>query len=98
MAENSSLDVSTWIRKLGPNFKDFVTPYGLSCIFPYHQIRVDEPLLHAATNYWVPFLNVFHFNGIELCPIIEEFAAILGEPEIDDLIFPTMVEDLPSLL
>ena len=97
MAENSSLDVSTWIRKLGPDFKDFVTPYGLSCIFPYHQIKVDEPLLCAA-SYWVPSRHVFHFNGIELWPTIEKFAAILGEPEIDDLIFPTMVEDLPSLL
>ena len=45
MAESSPLDVSTWIRKLGPDFKDSVTPYGLSCIFPYHQIRVDERLL-----------------------------------------------------
>ena len=34
MAENSPLDISTWIRKLVPNFKDFIAPYGLSCIFP----------------------------------------------------------------
>ena len=51
MAEKSPLDVSTWIRKLDPDFKDSIAPYGLSCIFPYHQIRVDEHLLHAATNY-----------------------------------------------
>ena len=51
MAENSPLDVSTWIRRLGLDFKDFISPYGLSCVFPYHQIRVDEPLLHAAANY-----------------------------------------------
>ena len=54
MVESSPFNVSTWIRKLGPNFKDFVAPYGLSCIFPYQQIRVDEPLLRAAANYWVP--------------------------------------------
>ena len=29
MAENSPLDVSAWIRRIGPNFKDSVTPYGL---------------------------------------------------------------------
>jgi len=39
-----------------------------------------------------------HFNGIELWPTIKEFAAIVGETEIDDLIFPTMGGDLPSLL
>ena len=54
MAKNSPLDVSAWIRRLGLDFKDSITPYGLSCIFPYHQIRVDESLLRAAANYWVP--------------------------------------------
>ena len=85
-------------RKFGPSFKDFLAPYGLSCIFPYHQIRVDEPLLRAATNYWVPSRHVFCFNIIKLYPTIEEFAAIMGELEIDDLIFSTMGGDLPSLL
>ena len=49
------------------------------------QIRVDEPLFHAAANYWVPTQHVFHFNGVELCPTFEEFGAIMGR-------------DLPSLL
>ena len=98
MAKNSHLDVSAWIRKPGPNFKDSIALYGLSCIFSYHQIKVDEPLLYAAANYWVASRHVFCFNEIELCPIIEEFGAIIGEPEIDDLIFLTMGRDLPSLL
>ena len=59
---------------------------------------MDEPLLHSAANYWVPSWHVFHFNGIELYPTIEEFGAIMGEPKIDDLIFLTMGRDLPSLL
>ena len=98
MAESSPFNVSTWIWKLGPNFKGFVANYGLSCIFPYHQIRVDEPILRVATNYWVLSRHVFRFNEIELCPTIEEFTAIMGESKIDDLIFPTMGGDLPSLL
>ena len=85
MEKNSPLDVSTWSKKLGPDFKDSITPYCLSCIFPFHQIRVDEPLLCAAANYWVPSWHVFRFNGIELCPTIEEFDATMGR-------------DLPSLL
>jgi len=55
MEENSLLDVSAWIRRLGSDFKDSIAPYGLSCDFPYHQIKVDEPLLYAVANYWVPF-------------------------------------------
>ena len=98
MAENSPLDVLTWIRKLGLDFKVSVASYGFSYIFPYHQIRVDDPFLHAVANYWVPFRHIFYFNEIELCTTIEEFVTIMGEPEIDDLIFPTMGGDLPSLL
>ena len=55
MAENSPLDVSTWIRKLGLDFKYSTARYSLSCIFPYHQIRVDKPFLRAVANYWVLF-------------------------------------------
>ena len=98
MAENSPLNVSAWIRKFGPDFKDSIASYGLSCVFPCHQIRVDKPFLRVTANYWVPFRHVFRFNGIELCPTILEFGAIMGELEIDDLIFPTMGGDLPSLL
>ena len=98
MAENSLLNVLAWIRRLGPNFKDSIAPCGLSCVFPYHQIRVDKPFLHVAVNYWVLSQHVFHFNGIELCPTIEKFGVIMGELETDDLIFPIMGVDLPSLL
>ena len=96
MAENSALDVSTWIKRLDLDFKDSIAPYGLSCVFPYRQIRADEPLLCVIGNYWVPTPHVFHFNGEELCPTIEEFGAIIGELDIDDLMFPTMGGDLPS--
>ena len=98
MEENSPLDVSAWIMRLGLDFKDTITPYGLSYVFPYHQIRVDKPLLRAAANYWVPTRHVFHFNEVELCHTIEEFGAIMSELEIDNLIFPTLGMDLPSLL
>ena len=98
MAENSPLNVLAWIWRLGPDFKDSIALCGLSCVFPYHQIRVDEPLLHAAANYWVPSRHIFRFNGIELYPTIKEFGAIIREPEINDLIFPIMGMDLPSLL
>ena len=90
MAENFPFNVFTWIRKPGPDFKDSVAPSSLSCIFSYHQIREDEPLRCASANYWVPSRHVFRFNRIELCPTIKEIVVIIGESEIDDLIFPTM--------
>ena len=59
---------------------------------------MDGPLLCVAANYWVPSRHVFRFNKIELCPTIEEFGAIMGELEINDLIFPTIGGGFPSLL
>ena len=88
----------TYFQPRKPLFKDSIALYGLSYVFPYNQIRVDDPLLHAIANYWVPTWHIFRFNEIELCPTTEEFGAIIGKSKIDDLIFPTMGGDLPSLL
>ena len=55
---------------------------------------MDESLLRVVANYWVLSRLVFHFNRIELYPTIEEFGAIIGELEIDDVIFPTIGGDL----
>ena len=98
MAEFSPLEVSTWIKKLGPSFKEALVPFDLSCIFPYHQIKVDEPLLCVVTNFWIPFQHVFHFNGVEICPTLEEFSAIMGELKVSTLIFPTISGDLLVLV
>ena len=51
MAENSPLDVSTWIRKLGPDFKDSITPYSLSCTFPYHKREGTRKSLRLDTSH-----------------------------------------------
>ena len=91
MAEFTPFKVSTWIRKLSPSFKEVVIPYGLSYIFPYHQIKVDEPLLHATANYCIPTWEV-------ICPTLEKFSVIMGKPSMNDLVFATMGGDLPTLI
>ena len=55
---------------------------------------MDEPLLHAVANFWIPTQHVFHFNGVEICPTLEEFSTIMGEPEVSTLVFPTIGMDL----
>ena len=59
---------------------------------------MDEPLLHVAANYWIPTQHVFHFNGVKICPTLKEFGAIMGEPSMNDRVFPTMGGDLPTLI
>ena len=98
MVEFSPFKVSTWIRKLGPSFKEAIIHYGLSCVFLYHQIKVDELLLRAVANYQIPTWHVFQFNSVEICPTLEEFSVIMGEPSVNNLVFPTMGGDLPTLI
>ena len=97
MAEFTPLEVSVWINKLNLNFKDARIPLGLSCISFFYQIKVNEPLLHAATEFWIPTQHVFQFNGVELCPTLEEFSAIMCEHDFSAIILPTLEEDHSSL-
>ena len=41
-------------------------------------MKIDNAFLHAVTTFWDTQDHVFRFNGQELCPLIEEFATILG--------------------
>ena len=41
-------------------------------------LKIDTALLYAAATFWDTQDHVFRLNGQELCPLIEEFAAILG--------------------
>jgi len=97
MIEFTPLEVSAWIKKLSPNFKDALTPFGLFCVPFYHQIRVNEPLLPAATEFWILTRYVFQFNGMELCPTLEEFGTIMGEPDLGAIILPIDEEYLSNL-
>ena len=76
MEKFTPLEVLAWTKKLGPSFKDALIPLGFSCILPYHQFKVDEPLLRAIAKFWIPTWHVFQFNGVKLCPTLEEFSAI----------------------
>ena len=42
-------------------------------------------------------MSLFRSNGVELCPTIEEFGAIIGDLEIENLVFPTIGGDPPPL-
>ena len=59
---------------------------------------MDESLLRATTNYWIPTQHVFHFNDVQICPTFEEFSAIMGEPLVNNLVFRTISGDLPTLI
>lgn len=97
MAEFASLEVSMWINKLNVNFKDALISIGLSCISFFHQIKVNEPLLCAAMEFWILTWHVFHFNSMELCSTLEQFSVIMGEYDFSAIILPIHNGDLSNL-
>ena len=40
--------------------------------------RINFPFLHVVAEFWDPKDHVFRFNTVEICPLPEEFEAILG--------------------
>ena len=52
-------------------------------------MKIDIALLHAAVTFWDTRDHIFRLNGQELCPIIEEFAAIMGCP-LDSTVMITL--------
>ena len=59
---------------------------------------MDKPLLRATANFWIPTWHAFHFNSVEICPTLDEFSAIMGEPKVNTLILPTIGGDLLALV
>ena len=43
----------------------------------YKHVHIDFKFLKAAMAFWDPFEYLFRFNGLELCPLYEEFSAIV---------------------
>ena len=40
--------------------------------------RINFPFLHVVAEFWDPKDHVFRFNTVKICPLPEEFEAILG--------------------
>ena len=58
---------------------------------------MNELLLHATTEFWIPTQHVFQYNSVELCPTLKEFGAIMVEHNFCAIILPTLGEDLFDL-
>ena len=43
-----------------------------------HARKINFPFLHVVAEFWDPKDYIFRFNTVELCPLLEEFEAILG--------------------
>ena len=65
------MDTETW---------NSLNQYHLTEFRAFLNFPFDTKLLHAASECWSIRHHVFRFNGVELCPLFEEFEGILGKP------------------
>lgn len=87
----TSLTTADWQRISWSNL------HGLKSL---HSLRLDYVFIKAASSFWDAREHVFRFQGQELCPLPEEFSAILGVsfPSNTPLALPRLPPSYPSQL
>ena len=72
--------IHLWTKKLLKIEKINLGRYGLAPIIRLRGVTVDNDFLHACVWLWDPEDHVFRFGAdwSELCPLFEEFCAIIG--------------------
>ena len=84
--------MKAFLKSLNGNDWNKLQPFYVKSLRSLQHLKIDTTLLHAAATFWNTQDHVFRFNGQELCPLIEEFATILG-CSLDS----TMMITLPDL-
>ncbi|KDP47190.1 hypothetical protein JCGZ_19672 [Jatropha curcas] len=70
----------SWTKSLSKVEKINLGRYGLSPIITLRGVVVDWDFLWACIRLWDPEAHIFRFGGMmeEMCPLFEEFCAIIG--------------------
>ncbi|KDP22686.1 hypothetical protein JCGZ_02798 [Jatropha curcas] len=70
----------SWARSLSKVEKINLKRYGLSPIITLRGVVIDWNFLWACIRLWDPEAHVFRFGAMmeEMCPLFEEFCAIIG--------------------
>ena len=64
----------------------YLLDFALAPLVSVRIMELDERFLKSAAGCWSPRDHVFRFNGVEICPLQEEFAAILGKEYVSSSI------------
>ena len=80
MTQASLQLMKTFLKSLNGNDWNNLQPFHVKSLRSLQHLKIDTALLHAAATFWDTQDHIFRFNGQELCPLIEEFTAILGCP------------------
>ena len=89
--------ISKWVSHTNDVGRDHRRHVHLSCIIHYRQVKLNLHLLRAVSDFWDHVCHVFHFNRCKLCPMMEEFGAIMRISNFDQILLPPKHAD-PILL
>ena len=78
MTQASLQLMKTLLKNLNGNDWNKLQPFHVKSLRSLQHLKIDTALLHVAATFWNPKDHVFRFNSQELCPLIEEFVAIMG--------------------
>ena len=78
MSQASLQLMKIFLKSLNGNDWNRLQPFHIKFLRSLQHLKIDTALLHAAATFQDPKDYIFRFNSQELCPLIEEFAAILG--------------------
>ena len=72
--------LNSWLGSLGKLEKRELDGMHLGVLVSFRFVKLDLDFMLAALEAWDPNHHVFRFGNNEVCPLPEEFSAILGWP------------------
>ena len=100
MAVSTPDSISEFFKPFSREIWNSFDVYGLATFNVLRSVQVDYAFLHCAVQYWSSKDNVFRFCSNEICPLPEEFAAILGKNYHSSapIAIPHLNLDFPNLM
>ena len=78
MSERSQKQLQLILKNIDGGAWSRLEPFHLSVFRSLYARRINYPFLHVLAQFWDSQKPVCRFNTVELCPLPEEFEAILG--------------------
>ena len=78
MAEGSFPQLQAIMKSLDGESWSRLEPFRLPVLRSLHHTRINYLFLHTLAQFWDARKHVFRFGTVELCPLPEEFEALLG--------------------
>uniref|UniRef100_UPI001C973239 hypothetical protein n=1 Tax=Geminicoccus harenae TaxID=2498453 RepID=UPI001C973239 len=84
------LTLNLFIARMREEDKKVFARFGLASWFSLCHVKLEDKLLNAVVHFWDSDLHVFRFNREEVCPLFEEFCALMNVSARGLFVFPTL--------